>query len=98
MADDEKELASILLRERRDDEALVAAAARRRDEPFLMKPVERASHWRPARSDAGNDGALRNPRARRQLARNDQRPQLLVHASDVVHSAVIARDLSRHGS
>ena len=84
MSDDEKNFASVAAGERRDDETLVADSAHRGHEPFLLQAVQRATNRRSTQPHPSHDGAFRDPRSRRQLARDDERVQLVVHARDVV--------------
>ena len=88
MADDQDDLAAVVLREWRDDEALILAAPHGRDEPFLLQSVQGAAYGSAAQAQALRDCTLGDTGPRWQVAPYDEAAELLIDPRDRVRPLV----------
>ena len=98
VADDQDDLAPVILRERRDDEALILPASDRGDEAFLLQAMQCTAHRRATQAEPLRHRTLGDARTRREVAPHDEAAQLLIDARDRVGSRIgVAEDAHCRG-
>ena len=103
VADDEHDFAPVVHGERGDDEPAFTSLPAGGDEPFLFEPVQCAPDGGTAESKTRGDDALGDGRPGGQLPTDNDEPERLVRACDVVdlvvglHSSADGTALGRRG-
>ena len=91
MPDNQHDLPAVVLGERRDHQPLLPAPAIGIHEAFLLEAVQGAADRGAAQPHPLGDGALGDPAAGRELARDDELAELVIHPPDAVGAVVGGR-------